>query len=134
MAVDTLFPGQGSRVIPLLPTAARTATPNTKRVAMDGNGTARDGLMVVIDVTAVTATGTLTVLIEGVDPNTGATFTILQSTALAAVAVTVLRVHPNLPASANLVAQTMVPPVYQVTVTHGNAVSMTYGVTAMLGG
>jgi hypothetical protein len=118
----------------VLPLAARTATPNVQQFNFDCNGLDRDGLIVLVNVTALTATGTLTVKIEGVDPNTGAAYTILTSAALAATGVVVLRVHPNLPASANVTAQDMVPPVFQVTATHGNGVSITYGITVLIGG
>lgn len=120
--------GAGQQYVKLLPELARTATPAQQQV--NGDNADIDALIVILDVTAVTATGTLTVKIEGVDPQTDDAYTILQGAAVSATGVYVYRVHPNLPAAANLVAQDVVPTRVRVTVAHGNAVSMTYSLTA----
>lgn len=120
-----------SRIVPLLLSAARTATPNQQQVNSDPRGYGPGSLVVVINMTAVTATGTVTFKIEGVDPVSGATYPIITSAALAAVATTVLRVHPNMPTSGTVTAQDILPPVIRVTATHGNAVAMTYSATAL---
>lgn len=120
-----------TRSVALFAPGARTATPNQQQVNLDPKGYAPGSMVVVINMTAVTATGTVTFKIEGVDPLTQSVYPILTSTALAAVAVTVLRVHPNLPAVTNLTAQDILPPLVRVTATHGNAVSMTYSATAL---
>lgn len=130
MATDLNSLIGGVRVFPILPSAARTATPNAQE--FDGAGRTDAGLIVVIDMTAVTATGTVTVLIEGVDRVSGKTWTVLQSTAVATVSTTVLRIHSQLTAAANLVAKDALPPIFRVTCTHVNAVSMTYSVSGHL--
>ena len=71
------------------------------------------GLMVVIDITAITA-GSLTVTIEGVDRASGKVFTVLASAALAGVATTVLKVYPGGVVTANLSANDHVPPVFDI--------------------
>lgn len=131
MSVD-VTDGTTVRSVAVLPSAARTATPNQQQVNLAPRGAGQGSLAVVINMSAVTATGTVTFKIEGIDPATGTAYPILTSAALAAVAVTVLRVHPNLPAVTNLTAQDMVPPVIRVTATHGNGVSMTYSATVLL--
>lgn len=130
MATDLNSLTGGIRSLTVFPSAARTATPNSQEYGDAGRADA--GLVVVIDATAVTATGSVTVLIEGVDRNSGKTWTLLQSSAIAATGTTVLRVHPQLTAAANLVAKDVLPPVFRVTCTHANAVSVTYSVSAYL--
>lgn len=104
---------------------ARTATPNGQVLSV--NRRAR-GMILTIDMTAVTATGTVTFAISGLDTTSGKTWTILTSAALAAVATTNLKVTPDLANAANLTAQDILPATVLVTATHGNGVSMTYSV------
>jgi hypothetical protein len=66
------------------------------------------GLQLIIDITAITGTPTLTVTIQG------KYYALLVSTALNAVATTVLRVYPGLTASNNLVASDIVPSTWRV--------------------
>jgi hypothetical protein len=73
------------------------------------NTTAR-GIHLVIDITALTGTGpTCTVTVYGFDPVSGKEYVILASTALAAVATTVLKIYPGLTAAANLTANDVLP-------------------------
>lgn len=65
------------------------------------------GLMLGINITAVT--GSLTVTVQGVDPVSGGTFTLLVSAALAAVAKTLLMIYPGATTSANVVASQPLP-------------------------
>lgn len=130
MATDVNSLAGGVRTFVALPSSARTATPNSQEFIDLGRASA--GLIVVVDTTNVTATGSLTVLIEGVDSLTGKTWTILQSAAITATGTAVLRVHPNLTAAANVTAKDIIPPRIRVTVTHLNAVSVTYSVSGHL--
>ena len=76
------------------------------------------GLLVFVNVTALAGTTpSLTVTIKGVDPVSGATYTILTSAAITATGFTVLKVYPTLPAAANLTAQDVLPPNFQITAT-----------------
>lgn len=110
------------------PSAARTATPDTVELEVGDS----DGVTLVIDVTAVTATGTLTVKISGVDRVSGKTFDLLSSASLSAVGTTVLQIGPSIPVAANASANVVVPNVIRVTATHGNGVSLTYSVGLLL--
>src|SRR5881227_2846761 len=69
-------------------------------VASDALTSAGKFLHLIIDITAITATGTITVTIYGVDPVSGKIYVILASAALGAVATTVLKVGPGLTAAA----------------------------------
>lgn len=126
--IGTAF-GRGGLTV--LPSAARTATPDSFEYEVQGGAS---GLILVIDVTAIVTTPSITVTIAGVDRVSGKTYTILASAAIVAVGTTVLKVGPGLPVAANVSANDFLPPVFRVTVTHGNANSITYSVAGMLCG
>ncbi len=126
--------GMGRGPIPLLPSAARTASPNTIELQGTGRITA---MTLVVDVTALTATGTLTVAIVGVDRPSGKTWPIVSTTAggVVAVSTTVLKVAPGITAATStsmISVADILPPDVRVVVTAGNGVSITYSVTAHL--
>lgn len=104
---------------------ARTATPAPAIFSAPED---TDGLIVVIDVTAVSGSSSVVFTIEGVDRASGKTWVILASAAKVASATTVLRVSPNIAASANLIAQDMVPSEFIIRAAHGTADSTTYSV------
>jgi hypothetical protein len=112
----------------VLPSAARTAAINSA----DFKNYGAKGLHLIIDITAITATPLVTVTIKGKDPVSGKYYTLLASTALAAVATTVLKVYPGLTAAANLVASDVLPRDWRVEVTVGDADSATYSIGAQL--
>lgn len=107
--------------------AARTATPDTEELELPHGA---QKAYVVIDCTAVTATPSVTFLIEGVDRASGKTFTLLQSAAITATGTTVLRINDALTASANTIAKDCLTPVIRFTATHADADSITYSVGA----
>lgn len=119
----------GARWFGVLPSAARTATPDTQEFDLPAG---YSGLALVVDVTAVTATPSVTVKIEGVDRTSGKTWEILTGTAVTATGTSVLRVHPALTASAGATAKDVLPPVVRITATHLDADSITYSVAAHL--
>lgn len=108
--------------------AARTATTNSGDL---DNGQHR-GLHVVIDVTAVSATPSVVFTIQGKDEVSGAYYTLLASAAITGTGTTVLRVYPGLTASANLVANDVLPKTWRVLATHADSDSITYSVGACL--
>jgi hypothetical protein len=116
------------RIVSILASAARTATPADVELEAGGHR----GLVLVVDVTAVTLTPSITVTVKGLDPVSGQDWTILASAAITTVSTTVLRVHPSLTAAANLVAEDLLAPQMAVAVAHGDADSITYSVTAHL--
>jgi hypothetical protein len=89
------------------------------------------GVVVVIDITAITGTTPTAVFtLQGKDPPTGKYYTILASAALSTVSTTVLRVYPGLTTTANLVANDVLPDTFRVICTLGGT---TPAVTATVG-
>jgi hypothetical protein len=71
-------------------------------------------LRLAINILDVNSTGTLTVTLQGVDNTSGATWTVLASTALNAAGLNRLLVGPMVTASANLIAQDYAPVLYRL--------------------
>lgn len=68
------------------------------------------GIVVYLNVTAITATGTVTLTIQGVEPTIQtAVYTVLASAAIGAVGLTVLRVYPGIAVTANVTANDIIP-------------------------
>lgn len=86
-------------------------------------------LVIVVNISAFTS-GSLTVTINGTS-SSSYTYPLLTSAALAAVAVTPLRIFPGATASANAVANDMVPRTVQVVTTVSG--TLTYGIDYELG-
>ena len=108
--------------------AARTATP----AVVDLNTSKDIGIQYVIDVTAITDTPIVVPTISGIDPVSGSIYTLLTGSAITATGTTVLQVHPEMAAVANLVGNAMLPQLTRLTMTHADADSITYSVSAML--
>lgn len=100
--------------------AARTATVSATIPCRSFQG------LFFINVTAATATPSVVFTIAGLSPNGSTAYTILASAAITGVGLTVLRVSPTIAASANLIAQDMLPSAIKVTATHADADSITY--------
>lgn len=73
-------------------------------------------LRVAVNISAIAA-GSLTVAIKGFDQSSGATWTVLTSTALTTTGLTLLEVGPTVPASANLIAQDYAPVWFEIVCT-----------------
>jgi len=111
------------------PSLARTATP-TPEVVIAPKGA--QGLILFVNAIAISATPSVVFNIDIYDPVGAAAVpgVILASTAVTAISTRVLRVHPQLTASANLIAKDMVPGAFRVNPVHGDADSITYYVVA----
>jgi hypothetical protein len=111
--------------------AARTATPTAVTVP-----TGRyNYLNLVIDVTAVTATPSVVCTIDALDPLSGKYYNLLTGAALTdsgAPYTVVMKIGPGLPVTANVSANAALPGTLRVTMTHGDADSITYSVAAHL--
>ena len=114
----------------ILPSAARTATPTIDQYTTE-HGSPMGGVFI-IDCTAIAATPSVVFTILGYDPVSTKTWVILASAAVTAVSTTVLRVHPELTASANLIAKDLMPDYFTFTAVHGDADSITYSLSAQL--
>ena len=92
------------------------------------------GLTLVIDITAnAGALGSLTVSIMAKDPASGKFVLLLASTALTAVATTVLRIFPGATAAGNAAANDQVPNDFIVRVAH-NVNPIAYSIGGQLVG
>lgn len=118
--------GEG-RVFPLLPLAARTATPATFQLEGTGRSTA---LVVVLGVTAVVAGASVTVSAAGYDPSSQTTWALVTSAAVTATGTTVLKISPGITTVANVAVADILPPIVNVTVTHSTVNSITYALSA----
>jgi len=116
--------GNISRNVPALPSLARTASTNSGDLKNNDFKSAH----IIIDVTAVTATGSLVFTVEGKDEVSGKYYTILESGAITAVSTVVLGITPGGQTGANLRVNDTLPLDYRISVAHANAVSMTYSV------
>ncbi|HEX6579210.1 MAG TPA: hypothetical protein VF082_12670 [Jiangellaceae bacterium] len=111
--------------------AARTATPTAATVAVGRY----NYLRLVIDVTAITATPSVVCTIDALSPLSGKYHNLLTSAALTESGVPytrVLQIGPGLPVTANLSANGVLPDTIRITMTHGDADSITYSVAAEL--
>ncbi len=107
--------------------SARTSTPAAVTL---GTRRAR-GLIVIIDVTAVTATPSVVPTINGLDPVSGDNYNILTGAAITATGTVALRIDPAITSVTNLAAGDVTPENVLITMTHGDADSITYTVTAI---
>ena len=117
-----------AQYVGVFPSAART----TAVASMDIRNDEGTGLIVVIDATAKGTAPAVTFTIQGKNPVSGKYYNILASTAVSTVSTIVLRVHPELTAATNSIAKDMLPAVWRVDVTVGNADSLTYSVGASI--
>lgn len=117
-----------NRSATLLASAARTATVATS----DQSNTEHRGAVVIINVTAASATPSVVATIQGKDEVSGAYYTILASAAITGTGTTVLRVYPGLTAAANTVANDVLPSTWRVNLVHADTDSITYSVAAQL--
>lgn len=92
------------------------------------------GIKLAINISAITGTTpTLTVTLQGKDTVSGNYYTILASAALNGTGETILTVYPGLTASANVVANDVLPTTWRViTAIGGTTPSVTATVSAML--
>ena len=106
----------------LMASAARTATSTVSFVS------GSMGCLLFINATAAAATPSVVFTLQGVDPASDATYTILASAAITGVGQTILRVHPELTGASNTIAKDMLPHAMKLVATHADADSITYSV------
>lgn len=141
MAIDYINVGD-ERFVALLPSAAYTATPDQKQLNFTED---IDAIVLVVNATSVAASGSVTPKIEGVDPETGATYPILTATGTAIVDTTntavtyAYRVGQSLPGGVDGTnkqsqsANDIVPPTVRITFTHADSTnSFTYSATLLI--
>lgn len=107
-----------------LPSAARTTTTSSADfVNLDSRG-----IVVVLDVTAITATPLLTLTIQGKDVASGKYYTLLTGAVVGTVSTNTYVLFPGVTETANVDVAGPLPHTFRITVTHGDADSATYSV------
>lgn len=112
----------------LLASASRTTT-QTSVDLVNPDGRALD---VVLDMTTV-GTGSVTVTINYKDSASGKYILLLAGAAVTTNSTNRYRVHPNLTAAANSIAQDQLPEIFQIVVTANNANAAVYSVGYRIG-
>lgn len=112
----------------VLPSAARTATTASNVFPNPGFR----GLDLIIDCTAAADTPSVVFTIQGYSPLGDDYYTVLASAAITGTGTTVLRVYPGLTATANTVANFVLPHLWRVNAVHADADSITYSVNAVM--
>lgn len=124
------------RYVALLPSAARTATPNQQQVTFTEDV---DYIVLVVNVTSAEVSGNVTALIEGVDPASQATYPLLTATSTAIIGTSTgtfaYRIGPSLTTgligTTGQAANDVVPPTIRITLTHSGAATITYSATLL---
>ena len=122
------MPQTVNRELTVFASVARTATENSA----DLDNPYGRGAVLVIDVTAATATPSVVFTVKGKSALGSDYYTILASAAITATGQTVLRIYPGLTAAANVTASDVLPATWRVEAVHGDADSITYSVSANL--
>lgn len=110
----------------VLPSAARTATNNSS----DFTNYNSRGLHIAFDVTAVSGTGSVTPVIQGLDPSSGKYYDLLVGPTVTATGLNIIKLYPGIVASANASASDILPRTWRVEIRHADASSYTYSVGA----
>jgi hypothetical protein len=118
----------GNLDVILLPSASRTTT-QTSVDLINPNCRCLD---VTLDMTVI-GTGSVTITINKKDSASGKYVLLLAGAAVTTNTVNRYRIHPNLTAAANSIAQDQVPAIFQIVVTANNANAATYSVGYSLG-
>ncbi len=119
------MPQPVNRELTVFSSAARTVSENSADLS---NPYAR-GAVLVIDVTAATATPSVVFTVKGKSALGSDYYTILASAAITGTGQTVQRIYPGLTASANVTASDVLPAVWRVEAAHADADSITYSVS-----
>lgn len=114
--------------IPVYTSEARTATPTAQQVVAGDY----EGVHVIIDVTAASATPSVTPTIDAYDDLSASWYNLLTGAAITGTGTTVLRIGPDIVDEANLQANDYLPDDIRVTMTHGDTDSITYTVNCRL--
>jgi hypothetical protein len=115
--------------IVLYASAARTATPTA---VQSSNVHGERGGHFVINVTAVVDTPSVVPTVDGYDPGSDSWYNLLTGDAITATGTTVLKIYPGIGAIPGGAAPDILPDTWRMVMTHADADSITYSVTALL--
>ncbi len=88
---------------------------------------------IVLDATAASATPSIVMTIDYLDAASGKYVNLLTGAAVTGISTNRYRVHPNLTAAANSIAQAQLPRVFRISITHADTDSITYSVGYRIG-
>lgn len=109
--------------------ASNVTTTQTSGLQLNYNAR---GAIIVLDMIDASASPSVTLSIQGIEPQTGSTWTIISGLAVTANGASVYRIYPGLIPVANATVNDIVPRTWQATVTANNANSATYMVCAIV--
>ena len=89
---------------------------------------AASGIRIILNVTAVTDTPSIDMLLEGKTTN-GLFHTLLQGAAVTGVTKNVYEVFPKATVAASVSANSFLPKEYRITITHADTDAITYSLT-----
>lgn len=115
-----------SAVKKLYDLTARTASPTPLKV----QNPEHKGAQIIINVSAISATPSVTFHVEGHDEAGDTWYELLASAAITAIGVTVLTVYPGASETANVSTNKSIPLNWRVRANHSDADSITYSVGA----
>ena len=119
--------GNNTNVVLLASDARTAATTSATRLNSDYRG-----CHIIIDVTEDPASASITPTIQGFDTVSGKYYTLLTGLAITAVGTTILKIYPGLSASANVIANDILPSNFRISMAVAGGDSMTYSVSASL--
>lgn len=126
--MSTTLAATGSRRL-LYESAARVGTPTA--VVQSSLRGERGGHFIIV-VSAITATPSIVPTIEAYNDITDTWYVLLTGAAITATGTTILKVYPGITAVANASSSDILPQTWRVLMTHGDADSATYTVSANL--
>ncbi len=118
------------REVVLLASGARTATQTLGPYFNPDDTGDTCAIEIILDLTAFVTAASLTLSIEEWNPGAAAFRTVLAGVAITAIGVSRIRIGPSYGNTANVSQGDHLGTQYRVVVTHGNANSHTYSVTA----
>lgn len=123
------LPSPQNESIILFPSASRTATISSS----SQSNLFYKGVHLVLDITVVPGVQTITVDVEGIDPISGLSYSLLTSAAFVATGLqNPLTVYPGITVVANEQSSIILPINWRATVTHSGAGAFTYSLSANL--
>ena len=117
--------------ITLLASVARAAAESFPSTDID-NTEDYQSAIIVIDVTAVTATPSVVFTVQGKDLLSGKYYTLLASVAITATGTTILHIGDGTADDDNIAVGTRLPRVWRIDAVHGDTDSITYSIGADL--
>ena len=122
-------PGYNSEVIVLTSAARAVAQAYDSAEYFNHSG---QGILVIIKVSAVTASPSVVVTIQGKDPASGKFYTLATRTAIITTGTYQLKMYPHAVAVAGTVVRDFLPQQFKIVCTHGDTDSATYSVGMVL--